>query len=73
MKVLGTQMLDQIIENLVDSEVSYDDRKLVYEILLDVFEEFDAKNLDQCLDNDKAFDEVWNEKYPPEIDEEYED
>ena len=73
MKVLGTQVLDQIIEKLVDSDLPYDERKLVYEVLLDVFEEFDAKNLDQCLDNDKAFDEIWNEKYPPEIDEGYED
>ena len=46
MKVLGTQILDQIIEKLVDSDVSYDDRKIVYEILLEVFEDFDAKNLD---------------------------
>jgi hypothetical protein len=68
----GSQILGQIIENLVDSDVSYDDRKIVYEILLEVFEDFDAKNLDECLDNDKAWDEVWNEKYPPEI-EEHED
>jgi hypothetical protein len=68
----SSQILDQIIENLVDSDVSYDDRKVVYEILLEVFEDFDAKNLDECLDLDKAFDEVWNERYPPEI-EEYEE
>ena len=73
MKVLGTQILDQIIEKLVDSDVSYDDRKIVYEILLEVFEDFDAKNLDECLDNDKAWDEVWNEKYPPEIEEDEND
>ena len=72
MKTTGSQILDQIIEKLVDSDVSYDDRKIVYEILLEVFEDFDAKNLEECLDNDKAFDEIWNEKYPPEIDE-YED
>jgi hypothetical protein len=68
----GSQILDQIIENLVDSDVSYDDRKIVYEILLEVFEDFDAKNLEECLDMDKAWDEVWNEKYPPEV-EDYED
>ena len=65
----GSQILDQIIENLVDSEISYDDRKIVYEILLEVFEDFDAKDLEVCLDMDKAFDEVWNEKYPPELEE----
>ena len=73
MKATGSQVLDQIIEKLVDSDISYDERKIVYEILLEVFEDFEAKNLDQCLENDKAFDEVWNEKYPPEIDDEYGD
>lgn len=72
MKTTGSQILDQIIEKLVDSELPYDERKIVYEVLLEVFEDFDAKNLDECLDNDKAFDETYNEKYPPEI-EEYED
>jgi hypothetical protein len=63
----GSQIFGQFVEQLVDSDVSYDDRKIVYEVLLEVFEDFDAKNLDECLDLDKAFDEVWNEKYPPEI------
>jgi hypothetical protein len=69
MKVLGNQILNQICESLLDSEVSYDDRKIVYEIILGVFEDFESKNLDECLDIDPAFDEVWNEKYPPEIEE----
>lgn len=68
----GSQILGQVIENLSDSDVSYDDRKIVYEILLEVFEDFDAKDLEECLDIDKAYDEVWNEKYPPEV-EEFED
>ena len=50
MKATGSQVLDQIIEKLVDSDISYDDRKIVYEVLLEVFEDFDAKNLDECLD-----------------------
>ena len=72
MKTTGSQVLDQIIEKLVDSDLPYDERKIVYEVLLEVFEDFEAKNLDECLENDKAFDEVWNEKYPPDI-EEYEE
>ena len=72
MKTTGSQVLDQIIEKLVDSDISYDERKIVYEILLEVFEDFESKNLDECLENDKAFDEVWNEKYPPDL-EEYEE
>ena len=68
----GSQILGQILENLSDGEISYDDRKIVYEVLLEVFEDFDAKNLSECVDIDSAFDEVWNEKYPPEI-EDYEE
>ena len=68
MKATGSQVLDQIIEKLVDSDISYDDRKVVYEVLLEVFEDFDAKNLDECLDNDKAFDEVWrSEEHTSEL------
>ena len=72
MKTTGSQVLGQILENLTDGDVSYDDRKTVYEVLLEVFEDFDAKNLEECLDIDSAFDEVWKEKYPPEI-EDYEE
>lgn len=72
MKTTGSQVLGQILENLTDSDVSYDDKKIIYEVLLEVFEDFDAKNLDECLDIDPAFDEVWKEKYPPEMNE-YED
>lgn len=69
MKTTGSQVLGQILENLTDSDVSYDDRKIVYDVLLEVFEDFGAKNLQECMDIDSAFDEVWNEKYPPEIEE----
>ena len=37
-------------------------------MLLDVLEEFEIKGMDGYLDIDMAFDEVWNEKYPPEVD-----
>ena len=57
-------ILGQIIEKLSDSDVSYDDRMIVYEQILEVFEDFDVKNLEECLDIDRAFDEVWYEKYP---------
>ena len=67
MKAQGTQVLGQILERLSEGDVSYDDRKVVYEVLLEVFEDFDAKNLDECVDIDSAFDEVWKEKYPPEM------
>ena len=72
MKAQGAQVLGQILERLTEEDISYDDRKAMYEVLLEVFEDFEAKNLEECLDIDPAFDEVWKEKYPPEI-EEYEE
>lgn len=60
----NSAIFGQIIEKLSDSEVSYDDRLLVYELMLEVLEDFEVKNLDECLDIDRAFDEVWYEKYP---------
>lgn len=60
----NTAILGQIIEKLSDSDVAYDDRMLVYEQILEVYEDFDVKNIDECLDIDRAFDEVWYEKYP---------
>lgn len=55
------------IEQLSESDVSILEREQVYSVLLDVLEEFDIKGMEGYLDIDPAFDEVYNEKYPPEI------
>jgi hypothetical protein len=60
------------IEQLSESDLSSDTREETYKILLEVLEEFEIKGVDAYLNIDPAFDEVWNEKYPPEI-EEYEE
>ena len=60
------------IELTSESDLGTSEREEVYRILLEVLEEFEIKGIDGYLDIDPAFDEVWNEKYPPEI-EEYED
>ena len=57
----------QFIERLSESELGADEREETYRILLEVLEEFDIKGMEGYLDIDPAFDEVWNEKYPPEI------
>jgi hypothetical protein len=57
----------QFIELLSESELGSDEREETYRILLEVLEEFDIKGIEGYLDIDPAFDEVWNEKYPPEI------
>ena len=64
--------MNRIVEKLADSDVAYEDRQVVYDIILEVFDEYDMKSLKDCLDTDSAFDETWYERYPPEP-EEYED
>jgi hypothetical protein len=62
----------QFIEQLSESEIGTDEREETYRILLEVLEEFNIKGMDGYLNIDPAFDEVWNERYPPEI-EDYEE
>lgn len=58
----------QFIEQLFESDLVAKDREEVYGVLLDILEEFEIKGMEGYLDIDPAFDEVWNEKYPPETD-----
>lgn len=60
------------IELISESDLSPDVREETYTILLEVLEEFEIKGIDGYLNIDPVFDEVWNGKYPPEI-EEYEE
>lgn len=57
----------RLIEHLSESDINILEREDFYSILLDVLEEFEIKGMEGYLDIDPAFDEVWNEKYPPEI------
>lgn len=61
------------IEQLSESDLRSNEREETYRVLLEVLEEFEIKGMDGYLDIDPAFDEVWNEKYPPEIEDGYEE
>ena len=58
----------QFIEQLVESDVGVLEREETYRVLLEVLEEFEVKGMEGYLNIDPAFDEVWNDKYPPEVD-----
>lgn len=62
----------QFIEQLSESDLGTGEREETYRVLLEVLEEFEIKGMEGYLDIDPAFDEVWNDKYPPEI-EDYEE
>ena len=57
----------QFIETYSESEVGILEREETYRVLLEVLEEFEIKGMETYLNIDPAFDEVFNEKYPPQI------
>lgn len=58
-----------LIERLEESELTTDSRKEVYDILIDVLDEFEISGMETYLDIDPAFDETWRERYPEMEDE----
>jgi len=60
------------IELISESDLSAEHREETYRILLEVLEEFEIKGVEAYLNIDPSFDEVWNDRYPPEI-EDYEE
>lgn len=66
------ELFGHITESLAESEISFDDRISVYEILLEAFLDFGTKDLGEHLMIDPAFDMVWNEKFPELVKEEEE-
>ena len=60
------------IELISESELDADVREETYRILLEVLEEFNIKGIDGYLNIDPAFDEVYENRYPPVL-EDYEE
>jgi hypothetical protein len=70
----GTMVFSEIIEVLKDTVGDIPTRSEIYSGLIQVFENADCDNLDECIGEDIAFDDVWNELHPSEdTDEEYYD
>lgn len=70
----GSTVFSEVIavmkEKVEDAEI----RAEIYRDLIDVFENADCDTLDECVGDDKVFDEVWEELYPSdEYEEEEED
>lgn len=66
--VMFSAIVEAMKENVEDSEV----REVIYNILIDVFEDYHCATLDECVGSDYAFDNVYECRYPSE-DEEIED
>jgi len=67
----GSSIFDEIINHLMETVDDDQLRKDIYSGLIEIFENHDCDTLYECQNQDEAFDEVWDEMYPP--DEEPED
>ena len=62
----GSKIMTEIIETLMETIVDEDDRAETYSALIDIFEDYDCDTLDECLEIDEVFDEVYRDKHPEE-------
>lgn len=62
--ILFAEVIDVLQKAIPDKEA----RKVALTHLIDCFEEADWDTLDECLGQDPVYDEIYNERYPPEDD-----
>lgn len=66
----GSRIMNEIIEVLKDVVDDRDERFDVYYRLIEIFENNDCDTLDECLNEDTAFDEAYRDIYPEYFEEE---
>lgn len=62
----GSRILSEIIESIMENVADEAERSDIYSDLIGIFEDYDCDTIDECLEIDEVFDEVYNEKYPEE-------
>lgn len=68
----GSELFEELINILNEVEVDSDQRKQIYEYMIDVFEDYDCDTLYELMGKDKVFDSIMNERKEDDL-EEYED
>ena len=70
----GSMIMSAFVDELEDSSLGHTQRVLVYELLIDTFENYDCDTLDECIGSDSAFDEAWvNTGHTADIEDDYEE
>lgn len=64
----GSRVFGDAIKAIKPNVPDKDTRKKIYVKLIEAFEEADWDTLDECLGEDEAYDEIYNERYPHEYD-----
>lgn len=60
----GSALLSDVIDKMFETNVSDEDRKLLYSILIEAFENYDCDTVFECVGIDPAFDEAYKEFNP---------
>lgn len=68
----GSGLFEELINILNEVEVDSDQRKQIYEYMIDVFEDYDCDTLYELMGKDKVFDSIMNERKEDDL-EDYED
>jgi hypothetical protein len=67
----GSRLFGALIESLQKNVPDDDDRKSIYQDMIEAFQDYDWDNLDECLGEDEVYDELYEELYPTEDDNDY--
>ena len=62
----GSMILTDIVSVISENVTSDDAKYQIYDQLIDIFESADCDTIDECLEIDDVFDEVYYDKYPEE-------
>jgi hypothetical protein len=68
--ITGASIFAEIAETITRYVSNEDDRKMIYKELVELFQDYDCENLDECVDIDFVLDEVLIEAEIIEGDEE---
>jgi hypothetical protein len=68
--ITGASIFAEIAETITRYVSDEDDRKMIYKELVELFQDYDCENLDECVDIDFVLDEVLIEAEIIEGDEE---
>jgi len=56
--ITGASIFAEIAETITRYVSDEDDRKMIYKELVELFQDYDCENLDECVDIDFVLDEV---------------
>lgn len=60
----GSALFSDLIDSLIEADVSDEQRKIVYDLMYDAFRDMDWDTVDESMEKDPVFDKVVREKEP---------